>query len=116
MVNCLREVSKGDGWYVFLLRKLMAFFKTCTKESQQDTRVGESCGKWLCTRDITGPQCKRMLKTLQRSVEKAKGGETKYIPSIRVFIQLWLHIHSTAGAGFYRTNKPPAPLKDVHGY
>jgi len=58
---------------------------------------GENCGKWLCTRDITVPQCKGMLKTLQRSVKNANGGETKYTPAIRVFIQLWLHIYSIAG-------------------
>ena len=91
-----REVSKGDGWYVFLLRKSMVFFQTCIRESQRDTLIGGSYGEWLCTKDITSPQCKWMLKTLQGNVKNAKGEGMKYTPAIKVYIQLWLHIHSTA--------------------
>ena len=93
--NCSRGVSKGNGWYAFLLRNLMVFSQTYMRENQQDTLVGGSCGKWLCTRDITGPQCKEVLKILQENVKNAKGREMKYTPVIKVFIQLWLHIHST---------------------
>ena len=57
---------------------------------------GESCGKWLYTKNIIGPQCKEMLKTLQGNVKHAKGKKMKYTLAIRVFILPWLHIHSTA--------------------
>ena len=97
MGNYSREVSKGDVCCAFQLRKLMVFFQTCMRGSQQDTLVGGSYGKWLCTKDIIGPQCKRMLKALRRNVKNAKGREMKYTLAIKVVIQLWLRIHSIAG-------------------
>ena len=108
MGNYSKEVSKRDGCYVFLLKKLMAFFQTRIRENQQDIWVGESCGKWLYTKNIIGPQCKEMLKTLQGNVKHAKGKKMKYTPAIRVFILPWLHIHSTVRGWFYRTYKPPS--------
>ena len=86
MGSYLREAFKNCGWYVFPLKKLMVLFQTYMKESQQDTWVGESYGKWLYTKDITGPQCKGMPKTLQGNVKNAKGVGMKYTPTIKVYI------------------------------
>ena len=69
--------------------------------------MGGSCGKWLCTMDITSAQCKEMLKTLQGSAKNAKGNEMKYIPTIRVFIQLGSVSISQLRVGLYRTYKSP---------
>ena len=41
--------------------------------------MGESYGKWPYTRDITGPRCKGMPRTLLKNVKNSKSEGMKYI-------------------------------------
>ena len=82
-----KVVNRGENKLADLLATLAT--KSVLKKEKMTFRVEKQPG--LAQDEL----CKEMLKTLQESIKKAKGREMKYTPTIRVFIQLWLYIHST---------------------
>ena len=84
-----KVVNKGENKLADLLATLAT--KSVLKKEKMTFRVEKQPG--LAQDEL----CKEILKTLQGSIKKAKGREMKYTPTIRVFIQLWLYIHSTTG-------------------